>query len=1015
MFNGANNLHLADEEDVYLSSDDEDFIDNSLDDNRHSIGNDDTYIHEHELKDFYNFNIGNKNDINIMHVNCRSIKRNFDDFKTLLSNVDNHLTAIAVSETWLTPDVENMYNLNGYKLFCNSRLTKIGGGVALYVNSNLSSNIINDMSITSDNIETIFIQTEYQNKKIVMGCIYRPPNTDINNFNKSLSDILNKLNRKKQPLTFIAGDFNIDIKHFNTHPTTADFLNIMSSFSFIPTIKKPTRITSHSATVIDNIFVNNLSEIKSGILYNDLSDHLPVLLHMPMKNRDQVAKQISKRIVTPQLIEEFNTKLNNVDWDHIIVRAESDDNVNDIYREFLQIYSSIFEKCFPVQILKFSKNKTPRHEYITPGLLRSCHKKSVLYKKQLRHPTDQNKEKYIKFRNKLKTLLQKVKKNYYSQRLQFVNGNIHETWKILNSVINKAKRNDMPLYFIKDNLQINSPSDIAKHFNDYFSNIGTELANSIPVTTKQYSSYLRNSPLNSFSLYLTDTNEIADIVTNLNNKVSCGVDDIPLNIMKQSIHSICSPLSAIVNCSFRTGLFPNQLKIAKICPIFKAGNSHEFSNYRPISVLPSFSKVFEKAAYNRLQSFLNKECILNCNQYGFRAKHSTYMALLDMYDKISDAIDQNKYSVGVFIDLSKAFDTIDHKILCCKLEHYGVRGLPLRWFADFLSNRKQCVNYNNVLSNFNSVVCGVPQGSILGPLLFILYVNDMNNCSDILKFILFADDTNLFYSCNNLIGFQKTIDGELDKLNNWFQANKLSLNIKKTTFMLFGRKWKNVPDALTLISIDGKPIERVTSTKFLGVYIDNKLTWQTHISQLAIKVSRNLGVLNKAKSVLSTKVLKMLYFSMVHSYLTYGIIIWGNACETKLNRIYILQKRAMRIISHCSYRSSTNSLFIKYNILKVKELYKIQALLFTYKSINNIMPISCMNHIQHVQDNYRYQLRKVSSIRKLPFRTNTRQRYIGVSGPRLWESLPNYIKLSNSLQLFKTHLQKYYFQQYFKC
>jgi hypothetical protein len=289
-------------------------------------------------------------------------------------------------------------------------------------------------------------------------------------------------------------------------------------------------------------------------------------------------------------------------------------------------------------------------------------------------------------------------------------------------------------------------------------NIGNRLAAAIPNATKHFSDYLKISTCNSFSLFPTDTREICKIVGDFKNKWSAGCDEIPVNILKLSIGCIAEPISKLINSSFSNGIFPDKLKVAKVCPIFKSGEKNSFSNYRPISILPSFFKIFEKAVSIRLLSFLENKQLLIDNQYGFRPKHSTYMALLQMYDKISIAADKNDYSIGIFIDLSKAFDTLTHSILIKKLEHYGIRGITLEWFKNYLFGRKQYVFLNGTSSTTSDVVCGVPQGSVLGPLLFIIYINDIINCSDIFNFILFANDTNLFYSYDNFAQLQNTVN-----------------------------------------------------------------------------------------------------------------------------------------------------------------------------------------------------------------------------------------------------------------
>jgi len=381
-------------------------------------------------------------------------------------------------------------------------------------------------------------------------------------------------------------------------------------------------------------------------------------------------------------------------------------------------------------------------------------------------------------------------------------------------------------------------AEIVQKFNEYFVSIGSRLAATIPASPVSFSDHLTSPNLYDFALYETSPNEIIEIVDKLKNKWSSGFDNIPVTILKASIIRIAEPISQLINYSFITGNFPDPLKIAKVSPIFKTGEKTCAANYRPISILPSFSKIFEKAVFNRFTVFLERNNILIKNQYGFRQNHSTYMAILEMYDKISAAIDDGEFAVGIFLDLSKAFDTLDHDILIAKLDYYGVRGVALDWFKSYLHCRKQYVLLNGQSSTMSSVVCGVPQGSILGPLLFILYINDIVNCSDILHFILFADDTNLFYSHKDLAELFLIVNWELSKLSEWFRANKLSLNAIKSNFILFGHKRMPQNCADVNLFLDGNRLERVTSTKFLGVFLDEKLKWTQHLNHVAIKLAR---------------------------------------------------------------------------------------------------------------------------------------------------------------------------------
>ena len=499
----------------------------------------------------------------------------------------------------------------------------------------------------------------------------------------------------------------------------------------------------------------------------------------------------------------------------------------------------------------------------------------------------------------------------------------------------------------------------------------------------------------SIVLYPTTSNEIFDIICSLNCKRSSGYDEIPLDIVHLTAPQIAFPLSLIINCSISSGIFPNSLKIAKICPIFKNGDNRSLSNYRPISVLPSFSKIFEKAIYNRLLHFLNSNnSITNC-QYGFRRNQSTYMALLNMHDKITEAMDKNEYVLGVYFDLAKAFDSLNHDILCNKLSYYGIRGKPLDLFIDYLSNRKQFVQMNDTRSLLQPISCGVPQGSILGPLLFIIYINDIVNCSSKLFPILFADDTNVFLSNSNQETLYNEMNCELQKLADWFCVNKLSVNAVKTNFMFFGRKKDNCTIPIIL---NGTPLDRVQTTKFLGVIIDDKFCWKDHINHICNKIAKNIGVMHRLKNILPSKVQLTLYYSLIYSYLTYCNIVWGNASNVYIDRLFILQKRALRIICNAEYRAHTRSLFGNLELLNMYDIHKLQVVTFLYKFLHNKLPASCMSLCTlYDMSTKSYPTRSRATFTIPSCRTITREKCMRISGAKFWNSLPLIITESLSI------------------
>ena len=396
-------------------------------------------------------------------------------------------------------------------------------------------------------------------------------------------------------------------------------------------------------------------------------------------------------------------------------------------------------------------------------------------------------------------------------------------------------------------------------------------------------------------------------------KKAPGYDSFPMHVIKYLFHLISAPLADIINLSLLKGIFPDKLKIAKIIPIFKAEDPNFFVNYRPISLLSNFSKFFEKVMYNRLVEFAEKHDILYRCQFGFRKNHSTSHALIHLVNKIASAIDQHETTVGVFLDLSKVFDTLDHQILFAKLEHYYMRDAALQWFKSYFSCRQQFVQFNQACSPMQTIKCGVPQGSILGPLLFILYINDLAYASELTEALLFADDTGIFYSHSNPNCLESVLNDGLHNIDVWLKC-KLSVDIKKTNHVIFEPRRKKLNSSIFL-SFGGKPLQNSDTTKFLGVYIDDDLTWKHHISYVCQQIARLIDIIFRSRFFLSSN------------------SAWSSTYVSNSNIIYYLQKRAVRTITNSDYRTHYAPLFSNLGILDIFQVntFEIAKFMFYYK------------------------------------------------------------------------------------
>ena len=904
-----------------------------------------TQSHYYDIDDFSCLmsNTNSQNSLSILNLNCRSLVKNFNELYATVKSLPYEPGIVTMEETWLDDSLEQLVSMPGYSLITKHKISrKEGGGLGIYVNDKITYEYRDDLNCANDYqpyFDHIFIEIVNGNdskNNILLGVFYRVPGGNtIEYFNDYLTNKLLPALSKENKQIVIVGDMNANLLKSSEHPPTGNYLDIMLNNAFLPKITVPTRVTHDKATLIDHIFVKDTVKSLSGTagtIKSSMSDHYMNFIFLPIITVTPNIEAVTYRAFTTANVDRLSKKLN----DHNFSNVYSSVNVNDAYDNFTNSFTDILNKTIPLKQEKFNKYKHKVNPWVTKEIMMAIKTRDKIHTRYTHSKCKKSQEnlkyQYIESRNNVNKMIRDAKFNYHRNMFEKSKNDSKQIWKNINSIIRKSNdKSNIISKITVDDTSITNIEDICNSLNEYYVNVGPALAKTIKPQKKKRFKLPEVNIMESLFLTPTTEEEVMEIIKRLKPKSSCGHDNISSKLIKQLGISILKPLAYIMNLSFSTGSIPDLMKKAKVIPIYKnSGGRDIMKNYRPVSLLPVFSKILERLVYNRLYSFIKKHNILTVSQYGFQKYLSTELAILELQDRIADILYKKDLCAGLFMDLSKAFDTLDHGIMITKMRHYGVRGIALEWFKNYLGNREQYVSVNNVCSSNLPIQCGVPQGSILGPLLFLIYINDLAQVSPNAISILFADDTNVIYRSQSYEILNKTINNELALLSAWFNENKLALNVSKTKFMIFHLQHHKPPDQFKVF-LDGTELENVKTTKFLGVMINETLSWNEHMDYIASKLSRMNGVLARLKHQLPLPIMKTIYNSLFCSTMQYGISVWGGTSNKKFNRLVTLQKKAVRHVTCAKYNSHTGPIFKKLDLLNILDTYKLQCSKILYK------------------------------------------------------------------------------------
>lgn len=958
-------------------------------------------------------------------MNVRSLLPKIDEIRIFVR--DSNPSCILLTETWLDETVfDSEINIHNYVIQRKDR-NRHGGGVCIYIRQDIAFNARPDFN--HQELEGTFIDILLpKTKPILCGVLYRPPKQT--NFYDILESIFLSIPSLNESETVILGDFNTNCSSTGSCSLVNSLNSLCDMFSFKQIIKDFTRIASTSTT-IDLILVTDPDKIsQSGVIDCCISDHLMTFCTRKVTHA-HIGKHntVNVRSLKHYSKESFQQSLLGCDWTSVLYC----DNVNDAWNNFKSVFISTMDSIAPVKSVRI-KQRT--EEWVDSEVLQSIKDRDKAFYNYKRNKTEENLNYFRTMRNKANQIIMSAKKNYFKSSVENNMSDSKSLWKTLKSLglPNKDSQGSSNIGLNIDGEVCFDKLKVAEKFNSFYTSVAEKLVNKLPKISNKFGENFvfnfyssKGVKRDTFSFSIVSESKVLKYLNNLCPNKATGLDGIPSRFIKDSAQIIAGPLAHIINLSIIQGVVPDDLKSARVVPIYKKSDKTDVGNYRPVSILSILSKVIERVIYDQLEDYLASNSLLYKHQSGFRHGYSTDTCLVHLTDYIRFQMDKGHLVGMILLDLQKAFDTVNHSILLMKLKAMGLTQSSLMWFSSYLSDRHQLVELSGTRSSTKNITCGVPQGSILGPLLFLIYVNDMSAVVKN-KLLLYADDSAILVSARNKSDIENKLSNDLNNVSHWLVNNKLSLHLGKTESILFGSKPRIRSQPSLDITCNGSSIESKTSVKYLGVTIDQCLSFESMARAIIKKSNARLKFLYRKQSFLNQYTRKLLVMSLIQCHFDYASSAWFNSLTQDLkHKLQVTQNRLIRFVLNLHPRSHIGKEeFIRLNWLPVASRVNQIILCHVFKINSKLAPSYLNDHFTPVMNihekNTRFRV-KIDSTNNdnsntvlenskrfcIPKVKGFGMKSFAYNGCTLWNALPQIARDAKTVASFKNIINEHIF------